>query len=183
MKTIEVEVTGISPLLQHRYPMECSEEPKAKAKNKQQNEDNVEQSLYRMPNGTIYQPSIHFIAAMQRAGSKYQVPGQGKTTYKNIVGSGAVLVTPDAIVHRIQDWEIDARPVVIKSTKGRIVRKRPVFKSWALRFSIEYDEDEISPATIKELLEYAGRRVGIGDFRPEKGGPFGRFMVTMFTSK
>jgi hypothetical protein len=180
MKIIEVEVTGISPLLQHRYPLENSEEPKAKAKNKQQNEDNVEQSLYRMPDGTIYQPAIHFISTMKRAGSKYQVPGQGKATYKNIVGSGAVIVTPEAIPHRIQEWEIDVRPVVIKSTKGRIPRKRPVLKSWALRFSIEYDPDEISPATIKELLEYAGRRVGIGDFRPECGGPFGRFMVTQF---
>ena len=76
--------------------------------------------------------------------------------------------------------EIDVRPVVIKSTKGRIPRRRPIFKNWSLKFTIEYDEDEISAETIKEILDYAGRRVGIGDFRPENGGPFGRFMVTKF---
>lgn len=133
-----------------------------------------------MPDGTIYQPSVHFISTMKKAGAKYQIPGQGKLTYKNLIGSGAVLVTPDAIPHRNQQFEVDVRPVVVPSTRGRVARRRPVFKNWSLKFNIEYDEDELSASTIKEILDYAGTRVGIGDFRPEKGGPFGRFMVTSF---
>ncbi len=117
---------------------------------------------------------------MKKAGAKYQIPGQGKLTYKNLIGSGAVLVTPDAIPHRNQQFEVDVRPVVVPSTRGRVARRRPVFKNWSLKFNIEYDEDELSASTIKEILDYAGTRVGIGDFRPEKGGPFGRFMVTSF---
>ena len=179
MKSIVVEINGISPLLQHRYPIEASE-GKVTAKNKKQTEDNVEQSLYKLPDGTIYQPSIHFISAMKKAGSKYQIPGQGKATYKNLIGSGAVLITPDAIPHRQQEYVIDIRPVVIASTKGRIVRKRPCFNNWSLRFIVEYDEDEINAAMINELLSYAGKRIGVGDFRPERGGPFGRFMITKF---
>jgi len=133
-----------------------------------------------LPDGTIYQPSVHFISTMKKAGAKYQIPGQGKLTYKNLIGSGAVLVTPDAIPHRNQQFEVDVRPVVVPSTRGRVARRRPVFKNWSLKFNIEYDEDELSASTIKEILDYAGTRVGIGDFRPEKGGPFGRFMVTSF---
>ena len=139
--------------------------------------------MYRLPDGTIYQPSVHFISTMKKAGAKYQIPGQGKLTYKNLIGSGAVLVTPDAIPHKNQQYEIDVRPVVVPSTKGRVARKRPVFKNWSLKFNIEFDSDEISAETIKEILEYAGTRVGIGDYRPEKGGPFGRFMVTSFKEK
>jgi hypothetical protein len=179
MKTIQVCVNGISSLLQHRYPLEDAEN-KITAKNKKQTEDDVELSLYRLPDGTIYQPAIHFISAMKKAGAKYQIPGQGKATYKNLIGSGAVLITPDAIPHRNQKYDIDVRPVVIAATKGRIARKRPCFQSWSLQFTIEYDEDEITAAMIQELLNYAGRRVGIGDFRPEKGGPFGRFLVSEF---
>lgn len=179
MKNIEVEITGISPLLQHRYPLEDSEN-RVKAKNKNQTEDDVEKALYRLADGTIYQPAIHFISSMKRAGAKYQIPGQGKATYRTLIGSGTVLITPEAIPHRQQKYEIDVRPVVNPSTKGRVVRKRPCFSNWSLRFTLEYDDLELSAAMIKELLEYAGRRIGIGDFRPEKGGPFGRFMVTAF---
>ena len=41
-------------------------------------------------------------------------------------------------------------------------------------------EDEISPAVVKESLEIAGKYVGIGDWRPEKKGKFGKFQVTSF---
>jgi hypothetical protein len=182
MKNIEVEITGISPLLQHRFPVEESEQ-QTTAKNRKQKEEDVEKSLYKLADGTIYQPSVHFISSLKKAGAKFQIPGQGKATYKNIIGSGAVLISPEAIPHKTQSFEIDIRPVVVPATKGRVVRKRPVFKNWVLRFNVEFDEDEISAATIKELLEYAGRRVGIGDFRPEKGGSFGRFMVSEFKQK
>lgn len=179
MKVIAVEVQGISPLLQHRYPLEDAG-AQSTAKNKKQKEDDIEKALYRLPDGTIYQPSVHFISTMKKAGAKYQIPGQGKATYKNLIGSGAVIISPDAIPHRNQQYEVDIRPVVVPATRGRVARMRPIFKTWSLKFNIEYDEDEISAVTIKELLEYAGTRVGIGDFRPEKGGPFGRFMVTRF---
>lgn len=182
MKNIEVEVTGISPLLQHRFPMEDSEQ-QSTAKNRKQKEDDVEKSLYKQQDGTIYQPCVHFISSMKKAGAKYQIPGQGKTTYKNLIGCGAVLISPESIPHKNQNYEIDVRPVVVPATKGRVVRKRPIFKTWSLCFNIEYDEDEIAASTIKEILEYAGSRVGIGDFRPEKGGPFGRFMVSKFKQK
>lgn len=179
MKIIKVEVTGISPLLQHRFPVDVAE-PTAKAKNKTANPNDVESCLYRLPDGTIYQPAIHFIACMKKAGTKFTIPGQGKATYKNLIGSGVILIDPEAIPHKNQNWEIDSRAIVNPSTKGRNIRKRPCFKNWVLVFNLEYDEDEISPADIKSILEYAGRRVGIGDFRPEKGGPFGRFLVSEF---
>jgi hypothetical protein len=58
------------------------------------------------------------------------------------------------------------------------MRSRPCFKDWALEFQLDIEEEEIDPSVIKEVLDYAGKRVGIGDFRPEKGGSFGRFHVT-----
>jgi hypothetical protein len=30
---------------------------------------------------------------------------------------------------------------------------------------------------IHQLFEEGGRRIGIGDFRPERGGPYGRFAI------
>ena len=39
--------------------------------------------------------------------------------------------------------------------------------------------DAASPVWIK-LLQEAGQSIGIGDFRPEKRGPFGTFRVVKF---
>jgi hypothetical protein len=177
MEKAEVRIEGISPLLMHRFPV-AEQDPQSKSRNIKKNKDNVEDSLYRDEDGNLVQPSTHLIGALKRAGVKFQIPGQGKTTYKNVVGSGAVIIEPDMIPHEIQEWKVNRMPVVVQ--RARIVRERPVLPNWALNFSIEYDEDEISKSTLKELLDYAGRRAGIGDFRPDKGGSFGRFIVTKF---
>lgn len=178
MKTIEIGIKGISPLLQNRWPLE-DQGVEAKSKNRKKEEDNAEKRLYRMDDGTIFEPCTHIIASMKKAGAKFQILGQGKTTYKNIIGAGAIIITPESIPHKYQQYSVDSRRVVIKG-QGAVTRKRPCFNPWALDFTIEYDEEEISAATIKTILDYAGRYVGIGDFRPEKGGPFGRFTVTNF---
>jgi len=162
MENITVRIEGISPLLMHKFPM-TDEDAKSKARDQKKNQDNVESYLYLNDKGKL---------------AKYQIVGQGKMTYKNLMGSGAVIIDPDMILHEKQDWEIDRRPVVIQ--RARIVRERPMLKEWALEFTIEYDEDEIHKGTLKEIMDYAGRRVGIGDFRPSNGGPFGRFIVTKF---
>lgn len=177
MKKVKVRVEGISPLLMHRFPV-GEEDKKSKVKNRTQTKDDVESFLYRDEKGALVQPSIHLIAALKKAGAKFQIPGQGKLTFKNLMGSGAVIIEPDMIPHENQKWEVDRRPVVVQ--RARIVRSRPMLKEWALVFNIEYDEDEIPKSVLNELLVYAGKRVGIGDFRPSVGGSFGRFMVTQF---
>ena len=179
MKTIEVKIQGVSPLLQHRFPEE-EQETKTKKKNATSYDGVLETSLYRLPDGTIYEPSTHILGALKGAGGRYQIKGRGKATYRNIIGGGAVVIEPDAIPHVFQKWEVDSRPVVNPSTKGRVLRKRPCFKEWALSFRLLVDEEEMPIETLKEVFDVAGRSVGIGDFRPAKGGPFGRFMVTRF---
>lgn len=177
MKQIEATIEGISPLLMHRFPM-TEDNVKSKAKNQRQTQDDVESYLYLDHNKLLVQPSTHIVSSLKKAGAKFQIPGQGKLTYKNLMGSGAVIIDPDMIPHIHQKWEIDRRPVVVQ--RARIVRSRPILNKWRLSFSVDYDDDEISKDTLKELFDFAGRRVGIGDFRPEKGGPFGRFIVTKF---
>ncbi len=176
MKKLSVKIEGTSPLLQHRFDV-VDVDLKSKKKNLKKNEDLVEEYLY-MNDGKVCQPAEHIIAALKKAGAKFQIPGQGKLTYKNLVGSGVIIIDPYMIEHENQNWISDRRPVVVQ--RARIIRTRPKLEKWALSFQIEYDDEEISKEVINELLVFAGKRVGIGDYRPEKGGPFGRFIVTMF---
>jgi hypothetical protein len=74
-------------------------------------------------------------------------------------------------------WEVDSRSVVIPSTGGRIMAHRPRFDKWKLAFTVEYDSGMFSPSLVRMLLDDAGRRVGLGDFRPARKGPYGKFVI------
>jgi len=55
---------------------------------------------------------------------------------------------------------------------------RAKFPKWSAELTISYTENFISPDSIANLLDAAGRCVGIGEDRPEKAGnSFGRWHV------
>lgn len=66
----------------------------------------------------------------------------------------------------------------IPSTGGRILCHRPCFHDWKLSFTIDLDTDIIGVKLLREILDAAGKRIGLGDFRPACKGPFGKFVVT-----
>ena len=173
---IEVEIEGIRPLLQNRFPEEGYE---AASRTKKQvgvhPKDDPKQKLYMLTDGTVYQPAEHLLRSMTKAAVNYKIGGRGRKTYKDIILS-SVFITPEAIPHKIQKWVTDERSVVIKATRGRIIRRRPKFEKWNLAFTLDVQEEQIDAETIKRILDYAGQYVGIGDYRPR----FGLFMVTRF---
>jgi len=54
---------------------------------------------------------------------------------------------------------------------------RPRFDVWAFKTSFLFDEKALSERLCRELFDIALGRVGIGDFRPARKGPFGRSVV------
>jgi hypothetical protein len=74
-------------------------------------------------------------------------------------------------------WCVDVRAVRIPATGGRILAYRPIFNDWRLSFTIDLDSSIITPELFREIVDAAGTRIGLGDFRPSCKGPFGRFNV------
>ena len=58
---------------------------------------------------------------------------------------------------------------------------RPMFDDWKTTFDIEVFEGGFSEQLTRQLVDDAGMRIGIGDMRPEKKGPYGRFKVIKWT--
>lgn len=173
---IHVKIEGIRPLLQNKFPDETFEiEAKSRTRIGSLKTDNAEDKLYRLPDGTIYQPAEHILRCLVKAATNFRIGGKRKKTYKDLIQS-SVLITPEAIPHKNQHWTIDKRSVVIPATKGRMMRYRPRFDKWALEFDLEVLEEQIDVETIKRILDYAGHNIGIGDYRPRFGG----FIVTEF---
>jgi hypothetical protein len=42
---------------------------------------------------------------------------------------------------------------------------------------------DVYALSVPDIFAEAGRRVGIGDFRPERKGPFGKFQVVEFVEQ
>jgi hypothetical protein len=57
------------------------------------------------------------------------------------------------------------------------MRHRPRLNQWHAEFTLEIDDDMLEPNLIHQLLIEGGSKNGLGDYRPEKGGPFGKFAV------
>ena len=59
--------------------------------------------------------------------------------------------------------------------RNRILRTRAKFDEWGAIFTIEVDDELVDRTQLGTWLDIAGRRIGLGDWRPEKSGLYGRF--------
>jgi len=170
MRTVAVEIKGKSPLLMHRFPMEPIEAIEKKTK-----EEQAEISAYRLETGELYVPSVNLQRSFVNAGTFSK--GKGRATLQKPVAA-CVQVSPFCLGLGVAEYEIDARRVVIGATRGAIIRFRPRIDEWSLAGEIEYDDTLLTEPQLRDVVDNAGSRVGVLDFRPEKKGPFGRFFVT-----
>jgi len=170
---IKVTITGIAALLQHRFVVDEEDPIANKHSGFKDYSDEVKKSLYLTEDGKLCQLADHIIGSMIKAAVNFKIPGKGKKTYKDI-SQAAIVITPEHIHHKIQTWRVDRRMVRIGT--ARIIRERPRLDEWELDFTIEILDEQLPFAAVKDILDYAGKFRGIGDFRPR----FGRFTVTHF---
>jgi hypothetical protein len=62
-------------------------------------------------------------------------------------------------------------------SKTSDIRYRGEFKDWSIDVEILYNQRVVSKEILAHLLHLAGFSVGIGEWRPEKGGQFGMFAL------
>lgn len=66
---------------------------------------------------------------------------------------------------------------IVTQQRARIPRVRPIFPNWSATYEVELDAEQINPDDFVMFAERAGRLIGVGDYRPQKNGPYGRFAV------
>lgn len=56
---------------------------------------------------------------------------------------------------------------LVRNANGNAdIRIRPMWREWAANVTLEFDADMITPESVVNLLDRAGRQVGIGEGRP-----------------
>lgn len=188
MKFIEVEITGTTPLICNRYT-DLAAAAATNGTRSTRNGDKglpreqAEQKLYTDHDGTLVIPTSNILRCLIDAG-KFFKDGKSKITtlkssiipaYVGIEGVCTPIISPG--------WEVDIRPVVIPATGGRILAYRPRFDAWQLQFVILLDDEGIKLNLLRDIVDAAGTRIGLGDFRPDRKGPYGRFVVTLWNTR
>jgi hypothetical protein len=179
LELVEVQIRGTRPLLMHS-PKSIGQGRDDRSGTRHDPKEEAEASLYRNKEGKIVVPSLNLLSAIQKAVVDYKVPGKGKKTYKTYIFSGLriepeeISIITDGGGENNEGWTIDTRPVVIQ--RSRIMRARPRFDNWSLKFKIKILDPIIRMPDVKEILGSAGRYVGLCDFRPL----FGLFEIVEF---
>lgn len=181
---ISVTIEGVTPLLMNRFTEEAevkvsSGVSKVAIGKKGTPREQAEKKAYAdTKTGELYIPGPNIFACLIQAGTFHKV-GKSKitTTKSSLIPAGMAIsevICPLGTSH----FEVDSRSVVIPATGGRIMAHRPRLDEWKLSFTLEVDESMFDEATARLLIDDAGSKVGLGDFRPARKGPFGRFKVT-----
>jgi hypothetical protein len=186
---INVTITGITPLLMNRFT-EANEVQVSGGStvtykgDKGTPRDQASPKRYADDAGRLYIPGPNIFAALIAAGSFHKAGKSKLTTMKTslipagIMVDDVVCLLTDAAGKALTDWEVDSRSVVIPSTGGRIMAHRPRVDAWCASFTLDVDSTMFAPNLVRAVVDDAGKKIGLGDYRPARKGPFGRFVVT-----
>jgi hypothetical protein len=125
---------------------------------------------------------LHQCIAAAAKYSKRQIPGQGKATWTAKFLSGLAFMEDPALnidPDTVQSVVISANTDGVRGSGKRVPRRFPVIPSgWQLTTDVWILDPIITREIFTEMVEIAGMFIGIGRFRPEKGGHNGRFRLT-----
>lgn len=181
MQKFKVKINGRSPYMQHRMDdqkLDQWEKDRGSIiENLDVNKEDEKRALYHSyinMNGEFYIPSDHFKQCFLN-GSK-SVKGKVGTSTKSMkqVVAGQWFISPFQIPFRRFD-EVDSRSAVNRNIKARVMVKRPKWNNWNCEFVLEIDNDTLTIETIRSIMYQGGSFVGVGSYRPEHSGEFGRF--------
>jgi hypothetical protein len=179
-KTLGITIEGTSLLVQHAWSEKAREMMRAKKGGKKTKERSVcdpqaeaEAATYRTADGQFGVPLNALKASFISAAHKDI--GIEKTLVRK---SLFVLCSDPGGVLPMRCAEPVIREDNVRVGQGSAdLRYRPQFTGWECDVEIEYDADNLTTDDIVNLINRAGFGVGICEFRPEKGGDWGRYQV------
>lgn len=171
------KIVGTTAFLFHRWSVD-GVEAKAKAAkgSKAKKSDDITTFVFRDDNGSLAMPGEYIRQAMIHAAKFKQDPRSPRKSAMDLFKAGIVSVD-ELVSFNVKDWDyIDRRRVRVQ--QSAITRERPALRpGWTAEATFQILLPEyITPDLFNEILQSAGRLIGVGDFRPT----FGRFQVVKF---
>ena len=190
---------GVMPLLMHGFNTEAEAglpggsgkgtRTTSTAAEKPLPREIAEKFAYREngPQSSLVLPRDAFQRLLREAGASHKEKGSRKTLKYRVPaavlvlggdskGSPVPLFAKDRAT-RLKDYEVHSCSAVNPFTKGRVMSHRPRLDEWAFRLLVRINTELMSEAIVRQLLSEGGQQIGVGSYRPEKGGVYGVFDV------
>jgi hypothetical protein len=185
MKIALVHLVGTSPYSQSRHydKEEAPEKPK-------ESHDAYEQRTCRhrmhvTPDGFVEIPGSCFANTVKGSAKRLGLPVPGKRGAFFTKYFEAGIMCPDGIVLKAKAADVPLEKLFVPSDGkpggGKRVNKWfPRIDKWEGDVKFYIIDDLITEDVFHKVLKAAGMLVGVGRFRPENRGFYGRFEVTSF---
>ncbi len=180
--TIIVPIVSTTPLVTHRFSEKARKEMLdamqgvKKPRTKKDPKAEYENAMYRFEDGGYGFPAIGFKCATVSGARLFG--GSVKMTHLK----SALFFKGNTGVDGTQLMRIIGEPVmredVVKvGISGHDLRYRPLFKEWKTSLEVEFVDSLISLDSVLSLIEAGGMGVGVGEWRPERGGDWGTYKI------
>jgi len=179
---IQIPIRGTSPLVINRFSEKARQQMldamqgRKTPKKPKDPEGDYQAAFHRLKDGRYGFPAIGFKAATVGGARFYgkDVPMTALRQFvffRGEVGEGGhQLVAIEGEPRMRQD-------VVRVGRGGTDLRYRPEFVEWHAKLLITYVTSALTRDSMVSLVDAGGLGVGVGEWRPEKGGDFGTYEV------
>lgn len=192
LEVIAVEVEGLSPLLQHKWDEKNLKEIRDRntgkvnkdkgARDFRNPEEEFNGARYIDRKGRDCCPAVQFKKAMAAVAAEKAIHNVTKASIFRWVqvtsmdrsSVDLVPIEHDQKQPRCREDMVRVGPF---GKRVAMLRYRPEYNNWRCQIQIQFNASVISAEQMVNLLNWAGMGIGIGEWRPEKSGDFGRFRV------
>ncbi len=132
--------------------------------------------------GTVYVPAMAFKQAIDTAAKRLAIPDPDnrRASLTKYFSSDVICENNLSIgvnKNAMTSVRISANVDGVRGSGKRVPRTLPQIQEWGGQTSFLVMEEKIKPEIFEKVLRAAGQSIGVGQFRPEKGGLNGRFDV------
>lgn len=180
IKIAKVELEGVSPYSQSRY----HDTPRKEQESHEAYRDRTwrEHLHYDPTTEEVFIPPMSIKNCLSLAAKRLgmKVVGRGQKTYATFFSSGLLVIDP--VMLGIKKNTVPGEKLFLpadgKAGSGsRVTKIYPRIETWKGVASVLILDGIITEKVFQKHLEESGRYVGLGRFRPERGGFYGRFRV------
>lgn len=180
-KVFAAVIEGVTPLLMHSpRNLMTRDADTPKRRTIPTPEEEAEAGVYRTESGALYIGADQLRQAMITAARLFK---SGRYAASRVIAPALMITSPTQFIlmrngHPLMTYDrIDIRRVVVQ--KNGVLRARPLIEvPWETEIRYLFDMSIVAnPSLLLQALQQAGMLIGVLDFRPEKGGIFGRFSV------
>ena len=184
-QTMRVPIIGTAPLIVHNWSEKAkrqmldAQQGKKKVKEIRDPMADYESSLYRIATdeGDRYGFPVLAFKAATIGGARFYDKSVTMTMLRQCMFFKGIVTKADPAQLVPLVGEPQMREDVVRVGQGTDLRYRAEFPEWSADLVITFVTSALSSGSVLSLIDAGGMGVGVGEWRPQRSGEYGTYMV------